>query len=103
MSEDAFDYLESKDKQTAEEVWCKISPHGKLERFDWNFVEKMARDFDAGGAAAPKNNAQIICKLAVLIREQTIKQCAEVMLRYADHSALSNVLVLKDPLEDGNE
>lgn len=103
MSEEAFDYLDQKAAESAEEVWCKISPDGKLERFDWNFVEKIARDFDAGGPSAPKNNAQIICKLAVLIREQTIKQCAEVMLRYADHSALSNVVVLKDPLEDGNE
>ena len=98
-----FDSLAAPETTEKEEVWCKISPDGGLEHFDWDFVEKTAKEFDTLSPAAPKNNAQIICKLAVLIREQTIKQCAEVMLRYADQSALSNVVILKDPLEDNHE
>ncbi len=99
MSEE-FDYMDRTPTQQQEEVWCKINPQGQLEHFDWNFVEKIAKEFDQIPEGGPKNNAQVICKLAVLIREQTIKQCAEVIQKYATQSALSNVVVLKDPLGD---
>jgi hypothetical protein len=99
-SEVDFDYLANPTTKTEEEVWCKINPEGNLEHFDWNFVEKTAREFDAAGAVAPKNNAQIICKLAVLIRQQTLEQAAQLLLKYKDVSAASSVVVLKDLLEE---
>lgn len=99
-SEVDFDYLANPTTKTEEEVWCKINPQGELEQFDWNFVEKTAREFDAAGAVAPKTNAQIICKLAVLIRKQTLEQASQALMKYKDESALSSVIVLKDPLED---
>jgi hypothetical protein len=99
-SEVDFDYLANPTTKTEEEVWCKINPQGELEQFDWNFVEKTAREFDAAGAVAPKTNAQIICKLAVLIRKQTLEQASQALIKYKDESALSSVIVLKDPLEE---
>lgn len=99
-SEVDFDYLANPTTKTEEEVWCKINPQGELEQFDWNFVEKTAREFDAAGAVAPKTNAQIICKLAVLIRKQTLEQASQALMKYKDESALSSVIVLKDPLEE---
>jgi hypothetical protein len=97
-SEVDFDYLANPTTKTEEEVWCKINPEGKLEHFDWNFVEKTAREFDQIPSGGPKNNAQIICKLAVLIRQQTLEQAAQALLKYKDVSAVSSVIVLKDPL-----
>lgn len=95
-----FDSLANPTTQTSEEVWCKISPEGQLEHFDWAFVEKTAKEFDTLGPAAQKNNAQIICKLAVLIREQTLQRAASLINRYAEVPAESSVVMIKDPLGD---
>jgi hypothetical protein len=103
MSEE-FEYMEKpKTAETPEEVWCKIGPTGELEVFNWQFVEKMAAEYDATGPVSPKTNAQIICKLAVLIRKQTLATAAEALLKLKDQSAVSTVLVLRDPLEEIDE
>ena len=95
-----FDFMSKPDNKEAEYVWCKISPQGGLELFDWEFVEKTAREFDTLGEVAQKSNAHIICKLAVLIREQTLLKAAEAIKRYAEVPAEATVIMLKDPLED---
>jgi hypothetical protein len=95
-----FDSLASPETESKEEVWCKISPEGGLEHFDWNFVEKTAKEFDTLGPTAAKNNAQIICKLAVLIREQTLQRAADLIHRYAEVPAEASVVMIKDPLGD---
>lgn len=96
-----FDYLENPAvTKTEEETWCKIGPEGKLDYFDWAFVEKTAKEFDAVGPIAQKNNAQIICKLAVLIREQTINRCVDVLNKYSVVPATAATVMLKDPLEE---
>jgi hypothetical protein len=95
-----FDSLAAPETTEKEEVWCKISPDGGLEHFDWDFVEKTAKEFDTLSPAAPKNNAQIICKLAVLIREQTLQRASDLINRYAEVSAESSVVMIKDPLGD---
>lgn len=99
-SEVDFDSLASPETTEKEEVWCKISPDGGLEHFDWDFVEKTAKEFDTLSPAVPKNNAQIICKLAVLIREQTLQRAASLITRYAEVPAESSVVMIKDPLGD---
>lgn len=93
-----FDSLATPETENKEEVWCKINPEGQLEHFDWTFVEKTAKEFDTLGPASQKNNAQIICKLAVLIREQTLQRAADLINRYAEIPAESSVVMLKDPL-----
>lgn len=95
-----FDSLASPEAKEVEQVWCKISPEGGLEHFDWNFVEKTAKEFDALGPAGQKSNAHIICKLAVLIREQTLQRAADVITRYAEAPAETSVVMIKDPLGD---
>jgi len=99
--DEGFEYLETPTTtKTDEETWCKIGPDGKLDYFDWAFVEKTAREFDAAGPIAQKNNAQIICKLAVLIREQTINRCVDVLNKYSVAPATATTVMLKDPLEE---
>ena len=95
-----FDFMSKPETKESEHVWCKISPQGGLELFDWEFVEKTAREFDALGEVAQKSNAHIICKLAVLIREQTLQRAADTLRRYAEVPADANVIMLKDPLEE---
>ena len=95
-----FDFLVKPEVKSTEEAWCKIGPTGKLDHFDWAFVEKTAREFDAAGVATPKNNAQIICKLAVLIREQTINQCVNVLNHYSVMPSTATTVFLRDPLEE---
>ena len=95
-----FDFMSKPQAKEEEHVWCKISPQGGLELFDWEFVEKTAREFDALGEVAQKSNAHIICKLAVLIREQTLQRAADTLKRYAEIPADANVIMLKDPLEE---
>lgn len=99
-----FDYLETATKAPEpEEVWCKIGPTGELDVFNWEFVEKIAAEYDASGPQAPKSNPQIICKLAVLIRKQTLDRAAETLLKFKDQSAQSSIIVLRNPLENLNE
>jgi hypothetical protein len=95
-----FDSLATPETENKEEVWCKIGPAGDLEHFDWNFVEKTAKEFDAIGPAGQRSNAHIICKLAVLIREQTLQRAASLINRYAEVPAESSVVMIKDPLEE---
>lgn len=95
-----FDFMSKPETKESEHVWCKISPQGGLELFDWEFVEKTAREFDALGEVAQKSNAHIICKLAVLIRDQTLQRAADVIKRYAEVPAEATVIILKDPLEE---
>lgn len=100
MSEE-FDFISKPEAtENPEQVWCKISPDGGLEVFDWEFVEKTAKEFDALGPVAQKSNAHIICKLAVLIREQTLERASNALKRYAEVSAEASLIVLKDPLEE---
>jgi len=95
-----FDFISQPETQEDEKVWCKISPEGELELFEWDYVEKIAREFDTLGAAAKKSNAHVICKLAVLIRKQTLERAAEVLLKYHSAPADASTIMLRDPLED---
>jgi hypothetical protein len=57
-------------------------------------------EYDMAGAVTQRSNAQIICKLAMLIRQQTLLKAAEAIKRYAEVPAEATVIMLKDPLED---
>lgn len=83
-----------------DKVWCKIGPKGDLEVFDWDYADAQAREYDALDPLATKNNSQIICKLAVLIRAQTIQRCQEVLGKFSSHSQTTSAIILNDPLED---
>lgn len=103
MSEEKFDYIAPPDKKGDDYVWCKINQDGELEVFDWEFAEKTAIEYDGAGLVTQRSNAQIICKLAVLIRKQVISQCMEVLGKYRELPATANLVMLKDPLGEQNE
>jgi hypothetical protein len=63
-------------------------------------VERQAAAYDRHPANLPRDNAQIICKLAVLIREQTIENCMRVLGKYKEHTVDSSVIFLKEPEVD---
>ena len=95
-----FDFISQPETQEDEKVWCKISPEGELELFEWDYVEKIARECDTLGPVAKKSNAHVICKLAVLVRKQTLERAAEVLLKYHSSPAEASTIMLRDPLED---
>lgn len=95
-----FDYISQPETKEEEKVWCKISPEGELELFEWDYVEKIAREYDTLSLATKKSNAHIICKLAVLIRKQTLERAAEALLKYQSTSADASTIMLRDPLEE---
>lgn len=97
MSEE-FDFISRPESKNDEHVWCKIDQDGKLEVFDWEFVEKTAVEYDMAGAVTQRSNAQIICKLAMLIRQQAFEQAAAALTKYRDLPATATVIMLKDPL-----
>jgi len=99
MTEEKFDFISLPKTQQEETVWCKIGTDGELEMFDWEYVEKLAREYDMLSAATQKPNAHIICKLAVLIRKQTLERAAQVLLKYQQDPAEASTVVLKDFLE----
>lgn len=100
MSEEQYDYLKLPEVKQEEEVWCTIGEGGKLDVFKWDFVEKQAAVYDRHPANLPRDNVQIICKLAVLVREQTIENCMRVLGKYKEHTVDSSVIFLKEPEVD---
>lgn len=95
-----FDFISQPETQEDEKVWCKIGPEGELDLFEWDYVEKIAREYDSLGPVAKKSNAHVICKLAVLIRKQTLERASEVLLKYHSAPADASTIMLRDPLED---
>lgn len=81
-----------------DKIWCKIGAGGDLELFDWDYAEQQAREYDSLDPLATKNNSQIICKLAVLIRAQTIQRCQDVLGKFSAHSQFANAIIINDIL-----
>ena len=96
---DEFDQL-LKPAPVEDKVWCKIGASGDLELFDWDYAEAQAREYDALDPLATKNNSQIISKLCVLIRAQTIQRCQEVLGKFSSHSQFANAIIINDILEE---
>lgn len=95
MSEE-FEYFENPEVKKTEEVWCQIDENGNLSIFNWEIVERMAKEYDQCAENVKRDNGQIIAKLAMLIRQQTIRDCADVLQKYVDNSPLRRILVLKE-------
>jgi hypothetical protein len=59
----------------SETVWAKIGDDGGLEAIRWDIIEMFAKQYDAD-----KNNrsqSHIMCKLLVLVRDETRKERGE--------------------------
>lgn len=102
MSEE-FDYLNIPKWDTEEETWCVIGETGELDVFNWEFVERQALAYDRHPENLPRDNAQIICKLAVLIRKQTIQKCMGVLQKYANHTPDTSVVFINEPKVNDDE
>jgi hypothetical protein len=56
----------------SETVWAKIGEDGGLETIRWDIIEMFAKQYDLD-----KNNrtqSHIMCKLLVLVRDETRKE-----------------------------
>jgi hypothetical protein len=59
----------------AETVWAKIGDKGDLEILRWDLIEMYANEYNS--SEQNRTQTHIMCKLLVLVREQTRKECNE--------------------------
>jgi len=80
-NDDDVSYLDVKPEDMVpippqEKVWATIGDNLELEFIDWDMIENLAHQVDlihkAGG---DKTQSHVICKLLVLVRKQTRKEC----------------------------
>jgi hypothetical protein len=57
----------------SETVWAKIGDNGDLEVIRWDIIEMFAKQYDIDGNN--RTQSHVMCKLLVLVREQTRKEC----------------------------
>lgn len=55
-------------------VWAKIGEDGNLEVLRWDLIEMFAKQYDA--SKENRSQSHVFCKLLVLVRDQTRKECA---------------------------
>ena len=58
----------------AETVWAKIGDDGQLEVLRWDLIEMYASQYDYDKTS--RSQTHVICKLLVLVRDQTRKENA---------------------------
>lgn len=60
-------------------VWAQIGENGQLEIIRWDVIEMYALEFDMLKKSKQEASQQhTICKLLVLVRDQTRKECGRV-------------------------
>ena len=62
-------------KPKEEKIWCQIGDDGGLAFVDWDIVKDLAEKFDTS-RPEDRNEQMLIAKLMVLVRKQTIEECA---------------------------
>ena len=73
------DQAHTKTVAMPEEVWAKISDDGELEILRWELVEMYAAEFDTlTRSKKDKSQTHVLCKLLVLVRDQTRKECGKL-------------------------
>lgn len=103
MSDEKYEYLSLPEQEKSDEVWCLIGESGELDTFNWDYVERQALAYDRHPANLERDQVQILCKLAVLIRKQTIQKCMEALGKYAEHSPDTSVIFIKEPKVNDDE
>jgi hypothetical protein len=58
-----------------ETVWVKIGDDGGLEIIRWDIIEMYASEYDSN--VRNRTQTHVLCKLLVLVRAETRKECAE--------------------------
>ncbi len=91
------EYLKRDVIKQAEQTWCKISTEGKLEYLDWSFVEQQAAAFDVAGEGGVRDQSMTMCKLIVLVRQQTIEKVAHLVTRFGDFNNDAAAVIIYDP------
>lgn len=56
-----------------ETVWAKIGDDGQLEVLRWDLIEAFAKQYDI--SKDNRTQTHVICKLLVLVRDQTRQEC----------------------------
>lgn len=92
------DYLKRDVVQQKEQTWCRISDSGKLEHLDWFFVHQQAAAFDEAGEGGARDHVMTMCKLMLLVRQQTLEKTAQLVSRFADFDNNTSAVVMYDPV-----
>ena len=58
----------------SETIWAKIGDDGQLEVLRWDLIEAFAKQYDI--SKDNRTQTHVMCKLLVLVRDQTRKGCA---------------------------
>ena len=58
----------------SETVWAKIGDDGQLEVLRWDLIEAFAKQYDI--SKDNRTQTHVMCKLLVLVRDQTRKESA---------------------------
>ena len=61
-------------KAIPETVWAKIGDKGDLEVIRWDIIEMYAKQYDISNQN--RSQSHVMCKLLVLVRDQTRQECA---------------------------
>lgn len=61
---------------TPDTIWAKIGDDGQLEVLRWDIIEMYAAEYDSLNKAKNPNKSQthVLCKLLVLVRNETRKE-----------------------------
>lgn len=92
------EYLKRDVVQQQEQTWCRISSEGKLEHVDWFFVNQQAAAFDEAGEGGARDHIMTMCKLMVLVRQQTLEKAAQLVTRFADFDNNTAAVIMYDPV-----
>lgn len=80
FDDDDVSYLDVKPEDMVpippqEKVWATIGDNLELEYIDWDMIENLAHQFDLlHKAGEQKTESHVICKLLVLVRDDTKKK-----------------------------
>lgn len=91
------EYLKREVVQQQEQTWCRMSSDGKLEYLDWAFIEKQSAEFDSAGESGVRNNIMTMCKLAVVVRQQTLERAVQLLTRFTDYNNDAAAVIMYDP------
>lgn len=92
------EYLKRDVVKHEEQTWCRISTNGKLEHIDWIFVEQQAAQFDVMGDSGARDQTMMMCKLMVLVRQQTVEKCAHLLTRFMAFNNDAAAVIMYDPM-----
>jgi hypothetical protein len=94
------EYLKREVVKQEEQTWCRVGSDGKLEHIDWTFVEQQSAQFDLMGESGARDQTMMMCKLMMLVRQQTIERVTRLVSRFGEYNNEAAAVVVYDPFAE---